>query len=277
MKIMHNSKISPAEKPVISVQNQSFQFGYGVFETIKVMNGHPCFFDEHYYRLLRGCKILGLCVTFSKEVLLESACTIIKENKIFTGGIKVLYTRNDPDHDLVLMPRKVPYSSEDYRQGFSLGLSQLRRNPLSPFVSLKTTSYLENIYALTLSREKGFHDALFLNSDGFVSETSIANLFWVTKNTLYTPAESCGLLAGITRKHLLLLAIQLGLDVQEGSFSYEALVQADEVCMTNALIGIMPVCRIDERLFRVADYEVTEFLRKEYINVLAKESSEACS
>jgi branched-chain amino acid aminotransferase len=92
----------------------------------------------------------------------------------------------------------------------------------------------------------GADDALMLNMDGYLSECTTSNIFFVKNQQLYTPAVDCGILKGITREVIMELANERGVSVEEGQYTMEKLLQADECFMTNTGIEIMPVSRIGD-------------------------------
>ena len=112
---------------------------------------------------------------------------------------------------------------------------------------LKTFNYLDCIMARMESKEAGYDDALLLNSKGFVTESAVSNIFLVKNKKLVTPSLKSGLLPGITRKTILKLAPILGLKVKETFVKPQDLYNADEVFLTNTLMELLPVARINKK------------------------------
>ena len=92
---------------------------------------------------------------------------------------------------------------------------------------------------------------IFLNSKGQLAEGSLSNLFFIKDNVIYTPADDCGLLPGIMRHKVVELLEENTISCQKGHYSLEELLAADEVFVTNSLMEIMPVNRIDDQVFKV--------------------------
>ena len=122
-------------------------------------------------------------------------------------------------------------------------------------------NYTENILEKEAAVRKGFDEALFLNTQGQVAEGCVANIFWVKAREVYTPAVACGILEGTARARVIQQCLELGMPIHEGSYRPEELFDADEVFLTNALMGIMPVSRLEDKLFNLGDYPVTTQLR----------------
>ena len=114
--------------------------------------------------------------------------------------------------------------------------------------SIKSTNYIENILEKQKASKNGYNDVVFFNEKGFVSETSCANIFIVKDNKIVTPHKNDGLLGGIIRNWIL-----VNFDVCEKSITKEELENADEVFLTNSLMGIMSVNKLNNIKFRLRD------------------------
>ncbi|NLT12238.1 MAG: aminodeoxychorismate synthase component I [Clostridiaceae bacterium] len=137
--------------------------------------------------------------------------------------------------------------------GLSLTVHSFKRNPQANMTYHKTTDYLENRLALAAANEKGFDDALFLNSEGEIAETTRHNIFVKIGNTLYTPRIETGILPGVTRAWLIRWAQECGMDVHVIALKQDIFKYADQVFLTNAVVGAMPVKSIheaDELIYR---------------------------
>jgi branched-chain amino acid aminotransferase len=110
----------------------------------------------------------------------------------------------------------------------------------------KTANYLPSLLALAEARAAGCDEALLLNHRGQVAEAATANVFLVARGVLVTPPLSDGPLPGVTREAVLECAHHLGLPAEERSFDLDALRQADEVFLTNSVVGLRPVAAVTE-------------------------------
>ena len=113
-------------------------------------------------------------------------------------------------------------------------------------VSIKSTNYLENILAKEEAIRKGAEEGLWLNTKGYLCEGTMSNLFFTKDEVLYTPSLASGCLPGTRRQLILDLARSHQIPTQEGLYPFSDLLCADEIFMTNALMGIMPVRQIDD-------------------------------
>lgn len=214
-----------------AILDEGIFFGKGVFETILFLE-KPIFLKEHIERLKNGMKELGL-EELEEEMLLD----YISLNFIKNKAVKILVT----PQNIIITERKIPYTEQDYIEGSSLKLSRVRRNSTSMLCYIKSTNYIENIIEKNKAKEYGFKDVLFLNENGYLSETSCANIFIVKNDKIYTPKVSCGLLNGIIR-----MWVVKNFTVIETELTLDDLKNADEVFITNSLMGIMQVKKFED-------------------------------
>ena len=214
-----------------AILDEGIFFGKGVFETILFLE-KPIFLKEHIGRLKNGMKELGL-EELEEEMLLD----YISLNFIKNKAVKILVT----PQNIIITEREIPYIEEDYIQGSSLKLSKVRRNSTSMLCYIKSTNYIENMIEKNKAKEDGFKDVLFLNENGYLSETSCANIFIVKNDKIYTPKVSCGLLNGIIRMWVI-----ENFPVIEKELRLDDLKNADEVFITNSLMGIMKVKKFED-------------------------------
>ncbi len=218
------------------VLDQGVNFGKGVFETIAVVGSTPVFLKEHCERLKKGLTALGI----DNAVRQEQITAYMNEFAIADCAMKVLVTPKN----IVVNTRENIYSGGQFKEGFKVSISALKRNPHSHVVFHKTINYTDNIIENELAHKAGFNEAIFTNVYGFLAEGSVSNLFFVSKGRIFTPSIGCGILSGIVRDWVLRNYV-----VEEGEFTLEELFSADAVFLTNSLMGIMPVRQIQDKLY----------------------------
>jgi 4-amino-4-deoxychorismate lyase len=205
-------------------------FGRGVFETI-LWKDSPVFLNEHLERLKTSMVEIGL-LPLEEEILREYLDKLSIKNK----GVKITVT----PLNIIITQRAIPYKEEDYNRGMKLNISKVRRNSTSRLCYIKSTCYIENLIEKENAKKIGYDDVLFLNENGYVTETSCANIFIVKNKEIFTPKVEDGLLNGIIRKK-----IMEEFKVQEKSITLEELKESDEVIITNSLMGVMSIKKID--------------------------------
>jgi len=151
------------------------------------------------------------------------------------------------------------------------------KNEQSPLCSLKTTNYLENLLGRDEAKRAGFFEGLWCNTRGLLAEGTMSNLFFVRAGELYTPSLTCGCMPGTRRALILDSAVSMGIKTHEGEFERTDLQHAEEVFLTNALMGVMPVARIDNACFSVAPDGSSSLTRRleQALNITLRESTRA--
>lgn len=219
------------EKEELKLDNGSY-FGQGVFETILWLD-KPIFLKEHIERLKEGMEKIGLAPLEEEDELLKFIDSLEVKNKAF----KIMVT----PLNIVVRVSEIPYKEEDYKKGRNLKISKVLRNSTSILSYIKSSCYIENIIEKRKAVKEGFDDVLFFNENGFLSETSCANIFIIKNNRIFTPKIENGLLRGIIRTWVI-----DNFYVEDGEILYEDLKDADEVFVTNSLMGIMRVNKIED-------------------------------
>lgn len=214
--------------------DEGLYFGKGVFETILVKN-NIIFLKEHLERLKFAVSEMNMEPLEIKE--LED---YILKMKIKNVALKITVTPKN----IIISTRNIPYKDEDYKKGYKLRLSKVIRNSTSRLTYIKSTCYIENILEKEEALKFNYNDVLFINEKGYLTETSCANIFLVKNEEIITPKLKDGLLNGIIRKWII-----DNYNVKERSIEYSELSTFDEIFITNSLMGVMHVVKIDELTF----------------------------
>lgn len=248
---MHG-EIVPESQAVIPVFDLGFIRGYGVFDFFTVNQGVPVFLNEHLTRFLNSANQVNLVSPFGIKELRKHVLELIARNKMITGTIKVILTGGlssngfDPDGSnqfMILAGDLIfPVAEEGDIKPFRLKtIDYVRETP-----GVKSLNYLVPLIHWNESKAAGFHDLLYVH-DGWVSETSRANLFAVTHdNILVTPAE--GILAGVTRAHIIHLAKPF-MPVEIRPLTLQEALHCKSVFLTSTTKKIRPVSQIDGHVF----------------------------
>ncbi|MEQ8199277.1 MAG: aminotransferase class IV [Clostridiaceae bacterium] len=233
------------EKKVIT--DAGIFFGKGIFETIPVFK-EPVMLSEHIGRLNNALKTFSI----NKGVDLQEITDIIKEDNIEYKSLKITVT---PENRVISL-RDLPYREEHYQKGYSLGISKVIKNSTSILAGIKSTCYWENILIREAGAKHGFDEMIQFNEKGHLAEGTCSNIFFVKDGVVYTPEISCGLLNGVMRKWIV-----SNFQVREGCFSEGDLLSADEVFITNSLMGIMWVNKIQSKKY-VKGAETDDIIEK---------------
>jgi branched-chain amino acid aminotransferase len=252
-----DGKILPASEARIPVLDHGFLFGDGVFEGIRVTHRGIFRFADHMKRLETAARAIGLAVPGGFERVHEAARETTRAWGAREGYLRLVVTRGVgalgidpstcPEPGIVCIATgAAPLSPEKAARGLDLITSSLRRPPadvLDPRV--KSLNYLNNVLAKREATLRGADDALVLNARGLIAESSATNVFALTGRTLDTPPTTDGALEGLTRRTVMELGDELGLEVRERSLGRFDLYAADAVFLTGTRAGIVPVGSLD--------------------------------
>lgn len=248
----------------LTVSNRSFLYGDGVFETLKIVNNKILFFEDHYFRLMASMRIVRMEIpmTFTMEYLEEQILKLVEVLAIkdtarvrFTvfrneGGF---YLPNDNSISFVIQASKL--ENKRYKIPkiqFEVDLYKDFIVPRQLLSTLKTANKITHVTASIFAKENQLDSALLINETKNVIEAANGNLFMLKGNKLITPPISEGCLNGIMRKQIITLAKQIdSVEVIEAAISPFDLQKADELFITNVIVGIQPITK-----YRKKDFEV---------------------
>ncbi len=228
------NRFIPEDQAAISVDDRSFRFGDGIFETILVTNGKMYDFPAHLERLKNGLRAFDLAIDADA---LESLChELMTRNALDEGYVRIIVSRGvngpgaigylpgDEEPYPVLQVIEKPFPSF---QSLRLWVSSCRVHYCLP---CKVNSALHYVLAMREARKENCDNALLLDAQGHACETASGNLFWFHGDTLYTPEASLPLVPGTVRRRV--LDLWPG-KKREGRFALEMLHEAEEIFMTN--------------------------------------------
>ena len=279
-----NGQILDSQLASISVFDHGFTVADGVFETLKLNSGKVFALDRHLDRLEQSC--LGLGITCpSREMLTKAVSEVCALNdSIANGRLRITVTsgsgplgsdrhQSQPTIVISVAPQA------QWPSTAQLLIMPWARNETSPLVSVKTTSYAENVHALAVAKSLDFSEAIFLNTQGKVTEGTGSNVFLVKDRVIFTPNITSGLLQGVTRNLVLEWAVAM-FEIRETALSEEDLFNADEIFITSTTREVQPVSRLakldnSHRISREVVYEIGSVTQE--IALLFKSQSQQMS
>jgi D-alanine transaminase len=256
MKVLWNERIVEREEVQIDIEDRGYQFGDGIYEVIRIYQGEMFMVEEHLQRLENSAAKIKMTLPYAIARLKDKLITLIELEGIWDGEVYLQITRGisrprnhyfPPQGSVkgVLTANAIPFQRPIEMQ--SKGL----RGTLIPdqrwlHCDIKSLSLLGNLLSLDEARTKGFDDAL-LYRDGFFTETSASNLWFVSQETVYTHPDGNLILPGITKQKVLQLCHELEIPVKEEPVSIERLPEFAECFITNSVWEIVPIVEIDGR------------------------------
>lgn len=250
--------VNGAAHDEITVLDRGFQYGDGLFETIKVTQAAPEFWDRHMARLAAGCERLGIPAPDPALLRRESMQLCANAQN---GVLKIIVTRGaggrgynppaapTPNRIVALFPAP-DYPESLAADGIRLCVCETRLADQPRLAGLKHLNRLEQVLARAEWRDEGINEGLMFDIADSLIEGTMSNVFLVRDGALHTPdLLRCGV-KGILRGVVLELAQNLGIEAHVRRIGHDALSGADEVFVTNSVIGIWPVRQIEDRSYR---------------------------
>jgi branched-chain amino acid aminotransferase len=256
-----NGTLVPRNQAVVSVFDAGFVLGDGVWEGLRVAQGHPAFLEQHLDRLWEGAAAIALDIGLTRQQLTEQLYRTLAANGATGDGvhIRLMVTRgpkSTPYQDprmsagpatvVIIAEYKDPLPATVER-GLSLFTVHVRRpgpDILDP--KLNAHSKLNDITACIQAYTAGADEALMLDPHGFVATCNSTHFFIVRRGEVWTSTgDYC--LGGITRSNVLKVCRQHDIPASERNFSLTDVYGADEAFVTGTFAGLVPVHTIDGR------------------------------
>ncbi|TAE77466.1 MAG: 4-amino-4-deoxychorismate lyase [Verrucomicrobia bacterium] len=234
----------------VSPADRGLTHGYGLFETLLALDGMPVALDLHLARMRAGAVRLGLDVgQLGEREICASMCGLLERSGFHRGRARVRLAVSAGVGDLrdlaggsgSLMWMTVG-ACPPPPESLVLITASFPRNERSPLAGLKSASYVENLIALDEARRAGADEVVFFNTRGELCEAATANLFLVRDGRIFTPPLSSGCLPGTMRAR-----VMARMPVIEQLLTAADLAAADEVFVTSATRGVVPVVKLDGR------------------------------
>lgn len=261
MNVCVNGQFLPAAGPHLTVQNQSYKWGEGVFETAKVFRGKLLLKALHFERLFSSLRVLQINSgeAFNQAILINHILQLCEQNNCLAHArIRLAVFRNeDNSAGYSIEALSLDEGVNQWQDaGLVIALYPFARKNMDAFANLKTANYLPYVMAMRYALEKGMDDAVVLNSQNFLCDSSKANLFLVKGKNIYTPALHQGCVNGVMRRVVIEQAKKLGYRLYQDAIDEPQLLSADEVFLTNAIQIIRWV-----KTYKQRQYEHTETRR----------------
>jgi len=260
-----NGEFVDESEAKLSVCDGGWLHGAGLFETMRAENSRIFRLELHMRRLCRSAAIL---LTPLERGVLPSPAVIaglLERNGLTEARIRLTVSAAAPSRRL--QPARTSeqldacsaltvcltaaelsgYPSGFYENGIQVAICDSRLSPTDPIAGHKTTAYLPRLLALREAQRAKCTESLWFTTANRLAEGSISNVFVVREGVLKTPPLDTPVLPGITRATLLEIARDAGVETQECPLTIDDLLDADEVLLTNSIMQVMPVIRVEKR------------------------------
>ncbi len=278
-----NSVLTPRAQAVVSVFDSGFMLGDGVWEGIRVHNGHMAFLAEHLDRLWEGAKAIAMDIGISREAMVRRLYETIDANKMDSCHIRLMVTRGvrstpyqdprvvvSPATIVIIAEHKEPHA-EVIEKGITLFTVHVRRgDPAVQDPKLNSHSKLNCITACIQATEAGANEGLMLDPHGFVATCNSTHFFIVRKGEVWTSTgDYC--LGGITRGNVIRICREEGIPVFEKNFSLTEVYGAEEAFVTGTFAGVVPAHTIDGRKISTGRGPMVERLQGLYKKLVERD------
>jgi branched-chain amino acid aminotransferase len=247
----------------ISLENRVFNYGDGLFETIRVINGKVMFWEDHYFRLMASMRILRMEIpmNFSPEFLEEQILDLVEKNNFSQEPVKIkINVYRKPGGLYKPTTREIGYSIRTYaleqpfytlnEEDYEVELFKDHYLTSGLLSTLKSVNKQINILGSIYAEENSYENCLLVNEKKNVVEALNGNLFVVKGSTIKTPPLEEGCLNGITRKKLNEIIKKTdGFTLEEQAVSPFELQKADELFVTNVICGIQSITKYRKKHF----------------------------
>ena len=249
-----DGSIMPTSEAAVPVLDRGFLYGDSVYEVFRTYRGIPLFMEEHFERLENSAQLVQMTISQSREELTRE----IKRTVQATGAtpdndvyVRYQITRGEgpidlhPDKDIetrfvIIVAPLRPWKPEHYSVGLSMAIPNVRRNPVNALdPNIKGGNYLNNVIAVMQARKRGADESLILSADGYVTEASNSNVWFVIENEIVTPGA--GNLRGLTKAAILSGCAEREVNAHERQIHVDELPAATECFVTSATREVMPV------------------------------------
>ncbi len=233
-----------------SIDNRSFRYGDGLFETIRIIKGKPFNVEAHYDRLISGAKVLGFqgIESYTRDKMIKSILKLLEVNGVhdaakvrlhfFRSGGGTYLSKTDA-FDVILTLEQLENSFFKINsEGLKLNIYPDIKKPKNILSNLKTSNGLIYVMAMNYAKKNGLDECFILNNEGQIIEAAKSNIILVSNGVLYTPPLADGCVGGTMRMKVINTALENRIKVYESSITPQNLLIADEIILTNAVAGL---------------------------------------
>jgi branched-chain amino acid aminotransferase len=266
--VFHNGRLLPVEEVRLSPGQSGLLSGWGLFTTMRIVEGVAFAFERHWKRLARDADKTRCPFPFDEETVRGQLGEVLRANNVREGCARIYVVSNQigfwrsdepfAPADLIITSSGLP----SYRDPLRLALREQGRHAASPLAGVKVTSWLPNVWSLSEASHEGYDEVILLNERGEVAECTAANVFCAHGGRVLTPPLSSGCLAGITREVVIEIGPGAGIPVEERTLLPEDLYRADEVFISSTNRSMLNVSEIAGRQITIPNAPIARKLEK---------------
>lgn len=256
-----NGSLVDEQTASVPVRDTGFLHAAGVFTTMRADSGTIVRLPRHLNRLRQSCDALSIPLQYRDDQLTSAAAEVLEKNQLQNARLRLTITGSGTC--LLTATPLQTYPPELYERGMTvLLLDEQKLNPYDIQAGHKTLNYFSRLTSLRKAHQQSAGEAMWFNIYNYLQSGSISNVFLVKNGQLITPPTQAeidsdaglrerlpyarsNVLPGITRGAILELAAKLQIKTEFAGINVNQLLDADEVFLTNSIMDVMPVCRIE--------------------------------
>ena len=259
-----NGQIIPLDEAKVSVFDRSFLYGDSLYEVVRTYQGKPFRLKEHLERMNHSATLCQMTFSQSTKEYHREILRSIEAYRAQPGKsnedvyVRIVVSRGSGKIGFGLSNLETPtlyvimvepislFPNKPFEIGAKLQISErVRNHPQALDPAMKSGNYLNSLLAYLTSAKDGFDDALMVDQQGFMTEGTTYNVFYVNRGIVATSPLDVGILDGITRRAVIDLCVELGIPCREVRYPKDYLFEADEVFVTSSLKEVLPVLNLD--------------------------------
>ena len=286
-----NGEIIPISEAKVSVFDRSFLYGDSLYEVVRTYQGKPFRLKEHLKRMEKSAALCQMKLSqpaslFESQILRSiEAFRKQKGHEQDDVYVRIIVSRGSgkigfglggietPTLYVIIVEPISLFPNKKFNTGAKLQISKrIRNHPKALDPAMKSGNYLNSLLAYLTAAEAGYDDALMLDQQGFLTEGTTYNLFYVNRGIVGTAPLDVGILDGVTRRAILNLCIEMRIPLREVRFPKNYLYEADEVFISSSLKEVMPVLNLDgKKIANGKPGQVTTALAKGFAALVRNE------
>jgi branched-subunit amino acid aminotransferase/4-amino-4-deoxychorismate lyase len=253
--VLLNDRFLARGEASVPVDDGAFLHGAGLFETMRAENGCVFRLESHLRRLMRSAEQLLFPLERERLPSGDRFAELLRRNEVTRGRVRLTVTAGamrgpeaEPSPTVCATASgAADFPEEFYRDGVAVLVSRYRTSPSDPLAGHKTTNYLPRLLALRAAQTQRCAEALWFTTENLLAEGSITNVFVVRDGTVLTPRRETPVLPGIARAVVLELCREASIPTDERALNINELLDADEVFLTNSIMQVLPVIRVERK------------------------------
>ena len=253
-----NDALVPADQASVSIYDTGFLHAAGLFETMRSYQDRVFRLADHLHRLLDSAQQLGLRLTQSADDLAQAVTAVLNANHLTDALIRLTVTSgatrnpdpdNPPPNTLIVTAQPLPCQDLDQiNHGVMVVINPCKQNPHDPLVTHKTLAYFSRLIFLQQAQQKQAAEALIFSPTNHLIGACLSNVFLVRDHRLLTVPLDAPAFPGLTRRTVIELAQQNHIELEEKQLVIKDLLQADEIFLTNTVMELIPVSRVEQHV-----------------------------